>query len=67
MAVSFEYLHTLPSLVPIPQLNCHVIGGGKDERLGRVYDDRSNVVGMSFEGGDLFGSIVIVDSQLEII
>lgn len=32
-----------------------------------MYDNGANVVRMSFEGGDLLGSIVIVDSNLEVI
>lgn len=30
-------------------------------------NDGSDIVRMSFEGGDLFGGIVIVNSQLEVI
>ena len=30
-------------------------------------DDRANVVRMCFEGSDLFGGIVIVDTKLEVI
>ena len=67
MAMSLEDLHTLPCFVPIPQLNCHIIRGGKNERLGGVNDNRANVVGMCFEGGDLLGGVVIVDSKLEVI
>lgn len=32
-----------------------------------MYDNGADVVRVSFEGGDLFGGIVIVDSDLEII
>ena len=36
VAVTLEDLNTLPTLLPIPKLDCHVIGGSKDERLSRV-------------------------------
>lgn len=39
VAVALEDLNTLPAFLPIPQLNCHVIACGEDERLGRVNAD----------------------------
>ena len=62
MTMSFKHLHTFPTLIPIPQLNCHIIRGGQNERLRGMNDDGANVIGMGFEGGDLFRSIVIVNS-----
>lgn len=32
-----------------------------------MYDDSSNIIRVGFEGRDLLGRIVIVDSQLEVI
>jgi len=63
----FEYLHTFPTFVPVPQLYGHVIGGSEDEGLGGMYDYRTDVVGVCFEGGYLLGGVVVVDSQLEIV
>lgn len=67
MAMSFKHLYTFPCLVPIPELDCHVIGGSEDKGLGWVYDNRSDVVGVCFEGGDLLGGVVVVDTELEVV
>lgn len=61
------HLDAFPSLVPIPQLYGHVIGGCEDERLVWVNDNGANVIRMSFEGGDFLGGIVVIDSYLEIV
>ena len=67
MAVALEDLNAFPALLPIPELDRHVIGRGKDKRLSGVDDNRSNVVGMGLKGCDLFGGIVVVDTKLEVI
>lgn len=67
MAVPFEDLHALPTFVPVPQLDCHVIAGGQHEGLGGVHDDCAYVVGVCFEGGDLLAGVVVVDAELEVI
>lgn len=67
MAVSLENLYALPPLFPIPELDGHVIGRGKDEWLRRVNSNGSDVVRVGFEGGDFLRSVVIVDSHLEVI
>ena len=67
MAVALKNLDTLPSLVPIPELYCHVIRSCEDERLGWVYNNGTDVVWVSFEGRDFLGGVIIVDSKLEII
>lgn len=67
MAVALENLYTFPSFIPIPQLYCHVIRRREDEGLRWMYDDSSDVVWVRFEGGDFLGSVIVVDSELEII
>lgn len=67
VAVTFKDLHTLPALLPIPKLDCHVIGGCEHKRLGRVDGNRTNVIGVCFERGDFFGSVIVVDTELEVI
>jgi hypothetical protein len=62
VAMAFKDLHTLPSLLPIPELDGHVIGGSQHKGLCGVDGNRSNVVGVRLEGGDLLGSVVVVDS-----
>ena len=67
VAVALEHLDALPALLPIPELNCHVIRCGEDEGLRGVNGDGSDVVGMRLEGGDLLGGVVVVDTHLEVI
>lgn len=67
MAMSFINLYTFPSFIPIPQLYAHVIGRCKHEGLRRVDDDSANVVGMCFKRRDLFGRVIVVHPDLEIV
>lgn len=67
MTVALEDLNAFPASLPIPELDCHVIGCGQNERLSGVDDDRSNVVGMSLERRDLLGRIVVVNTELEVV
>lgn len=65
--VSLKNLHALPCSIPIPQLDCHVIASGENERLCRVNNNGSDIVWVCFEGGGLLGCVVVVDSHLEVI
>ena len=67
VAVTFEHLNALPSLLPVPELYRHVIRSSQYEGLCGMDDDCTNVIRMSFEGGNLFGGVVVVDSQLEVV
>ena len=67
MAMAFVHLHTFPSFVPIPELDAHVIGGGQDEGLRGMDNNGTDIVRVGFEGGYLFGGIVIIDANLEVI
>lgn len=67
MAMTFIHLHTLPSFVPIPELDAHVIRGGQDEGLRGMDNNGTDIIGVCLERGYLFGSIVIVDANLEVI
>lgn len=67
MVVSFKNLYTFPGLVPIPQLNCHVVGSCEDERLRRVDDNRPDVIWMRFKRCDLLGGVIVVDAELKVI
>jgi len=62
MAVPLESLYAFPLLVPIPELDSHVIGGGQHKRLRGVDDDGADVIWMGFEGGDFLRGVVVVDS-----
>lgn len=67
MRVPLKRLHALPALVPIPQLNSHVIASCEDERLCGMHNDSPDIVRVSFECGNFFRSIVVEDSQMEVI
>lgn len=60
-------LNALPSLTPIPKPNCHVIGGGEEERLSRMDDNNPDVIWMRLKSRDLLRGVVIIHSELEII
>ena len=67
VAVAFKDLNALPTLVPIPQLNSHIIGGGQDEWKTWVDSNCTDIVRMRLELGNLFRRVVIVNAYLEII
>lgn len=60
--MSFVDLYAFPSFIPIPELYGHIIGGGENKWLGRVDDDRADIIRVSFEGSNFLGSVVIVDA-----
>lgn len=60
-------LYALPTLFPIPSLDCHVIASGQDNTCGGVDGETPDVVGMSLEGGYFLVSVVVEDAKLEIV
>lgn len=67
VAVTLKDLNTLPTLLPVPQSHGHVITCGQNVGLGGVNCNGTNVVRVCFEGCDLFGGVVVVDAELEVI
>lgn len=67
MRVPLKCLHTFPALIPIPQLDGHIIAGGEHKWLCRVHNDGTNIVRVSFECGDFFRGIVVEDPQMEVV
>ncbi len=67
VAVALKDLDALPAALPIPKLDSHVIGGGKDKRLRRVNDNGSDIVGMRLERRNLFRGVVVVDTELKVV
>lgn len=53
MAMALKNLDTLPTLIPIPELYCHVIGSCENEGLRWVHNNGPNVIWVRFKGGDL--------------
>lgn len=54
MRMTLEGLLALPSHLPIPQFDGHIITGCQYERLRGMYTDRSDVVRVGLEARDLF-------------
>lgn len=60
-------LNTLPALLPIPSLDCHVIASGQNNTCGGVNGETSDVVRMSLEGRHFLVGVVVEDAKLEIV
>lgn len=67
MRVALKRLYTLPALIPIPQLDGHIITGGEDKWLCGMHNDGPDVVRVSFEGGYFLTCIVVEDAQMEVV
>lgn len=77
MGVSLEGHETLPALLPIPQLDVHVVGRGDEERQRRVDVDAPDVVLVRLKGNDqllqttrlhhLLVRVVVEDPDVEIV
>ena len=65
--MSLEHLCARPTLVPIPQLDEHVIRARQDIGHSRVHRNTSNVVSVRFERLDKLAGIVVVDPDKHII
>jgi hypothetical protein len=61
------HLHTLPTLLPIPGLDCHVIAPGKNNACSGVDGETSDVVRMSLKSGYFLVGVVVEDTKLEIV
>ena len=60
-------LYALPSLLPIPSFDCHIIASGQDDTGGGVDGEAANVVRVSLEGGYFLVGVVVEDTKLEIV
>ena len=60
-------LNTLPVLLPIPSLNCHVIASGQNDTCSGVNGETSDVVRMSLEGRHFLMGVIVEDAKLEIV
>ena len=65
--MSFKRTNAFPLLVPVPCFNGHVITAGKYYAKRWMYRKAAYVVWMGFKGNNFLVSIVIEDSELEII
>ena len=62
--VALKHPDVLPPLLPVPELDCHVIAGGEDEGLCGVDDDGADIVGMRLERRNLLAGVVVVYPNL---
>ena len=60
-------LNTLPALLPIPSLDCHVIASGQNNTCSGVNGETSDVVRMSLEGRHFLVGVVVENAKLEIV
>lgn len=67
MGEETAHLNALPPLLPIPQLDRHVIRSREDQTLGRMHGKATNVIGMGLQRRDLLARIVVEDAQVEIV
>ena len=67
MVMAIENLSAYPTLLPVPQSYSHIITGSQHVGLSGVNGNRTNIVRVCFEGCNLFGGVVVVDTELEVI
>ena len=67
VGVALENLLTGPILVPVPQLDAHVVGGRQSERPLRMNGDAADVVGMRLEHVDAFERVVVEDADGHVV
>jgi hypothetical protein len=60
-------LSVLPSLLPVPKLDRHVVRTGKDEWQRRVNGEATDVVGVGFDRSDLLARVVVEDAEVEVV
>lgn len=60
-------LHALPTLLPIPSLDCHVIASSQHDTRGRVDGQTPDIVRMGLEGGYFLVGVVVEYAKLEIV
>lgn len=54
-------------LIVVPNLDFGVVGAGDDEGLAGMHNNSSDEIGVCFEIFDLFHSVVVEDSHVEIV
>ena len=67
MSVSLENNGIFPLIVPIPQLDGHIVTGAHDKGQRGMDSDAANVISVSLKLLDLLASVVIVDANVHII
>ena len=65
--VSLKRLRVSESLVPVPQLDGHVVGGGEDVGEGGVNFHAADVIGVRLEVGDLLHSVKVVYAEVHVV
>ena len=59
MRVALEHRHARPPLVPVPQLDQHVVGRRQQVGQRWVHRDGADVVGVSLKRADLWGRVSV--------
>jgi hypothetical protein len=63
----FRYLNVLPSLLPVPGFDRHVIATSKYDARCWMHSQATNVVRVCFKRSDFLVSVIIEDAQLEVV
>ena len=67
VAVSLEHLRARPLLVPVPDLDEHVVGAAEKKRKRGVRGDAADVVGVRLERLHLVHSVVVVHANEHVV
>ena len=67
MSMTFIDLLTLPALLPVPQLDIHIIRRGKNKRECGMNSNRSNIVSMGFKLTNTFHGVVVENADFHIL
>mmetsp|Transcript_20282 Transcript_20282/g.32462 ORF Transcript_20282/g.32462 Transcript_20282/m.32462 type:complete len:603 (-) Transcript_20282:150-1958(-) len=67
VGVPFKNDGVLPVIVPIPQLDAHVVGRTENEGQTRMHRNTANVVGVRLKLLHLLARVVVVDANVHVV
>lgn len=67
LGVRDAYLDTLPSLLPVPQLDGHIVTSCQYQALRRMNSQATNIVRVGFNRRHLLSGVVVEDAQVVVI
>ncbi len=67
MLMPLKVLRAIKVLIPVPELDAHIIGTGEDVGEGGVHLDEADVIRMGLDLLDLLHGVVVVDSEFHVV
>jgi hypothetical protein len=67
VAVALEELGASPALLPVPQLDSHVVGGGEHQRERRMDSEATDKVRVGLKLLHLLHGVVVVDTDAHVV